>query len=254
MSLDLSPLGLTSFRIMSSFEVESEIKQNTIYTLAPFAFETIAVLLDAFSRIPILISQINRKTGKPASTTVTTMGLPQQPDNNPSTTSAETSIPNTTSSPPSRADQLPPEALALATKLFDYARQGSTPELSQYLSAGIPSNLTNHKGDTLLMLAAYHGHPETVKVLVEKGADVDAVNDRGQSPVAGAVFKGEEEVVRVLVEAGADLVKGQPNAWEAAVMFRREEVLRMFREAGKEPPRGREGDRIEISGQGGEQA
>jgi len=78
------------------------------------------------------------------------------------------------------------------------------------------------------MLAAYHGHADTVQVLLEKGADADAINDRGQSPIAGAVFKGHDEVVRVLKEGGADLYAGQPNAVEAAQMFKREECLRMF--------------------------
>ena len=133
-----------------------------------------------------------------------------------------------TSSKATTVDQLPPEAIELATKLFDLARAGSTDQLAQYVSAGIPANLTNHKGDTLLMLAAYHGHAETVKVLLEKGADADAINDRGQSPIAGAVFKGHHEVVKVLKDGGADIHAGQPNAVEAAQMFKREECLRIF--------------------------
>lgn len=139
-----------------------------------------------------------------------------------------------TASKTTTVDQLPPEALQLATKLFDFARAGSTDQLSQYVSAGIPPNLTNHKGDTLLMLAAYYGHPETVKALLEKGADPDAINDRGQSPIAGAVFKGHDEVVRVLKEGGADLHAGQPNAVDAARMFKREECLRLFGVDGEE--------------------
>lgn len=78
------------------------------------------------------------------------------------------------------------------------------------------------------MLAAYHGHASTVKMLVEKGVDVNVLNDRGQSPIAGAVFKGYDEVVKVLMEGGADLEAGQPNAVQAAVMFKREEMMRMF--------------------------
>ncbi|KAK3679903.1 hypothetical protein LTR78_000280 [Recurvomyces mirabilis] len=158
------------------------------------------------------------------------MGLPQQP--NPDTSSpSHPPTSTTTTSPPKDPSTLPPEALDLATKLFDFARQGLTQQLNQYITAGIPANLTNHKGDTLLMLAAYHGHVETVKMLLEAGADVDALNERGQSPIAGAVFKGFEEaggVVEVLVKAGADLRTGQPNAVDSARMFRREGCLRLF--------------------------
>ncbi|KAK4501986.1 hypothetical protein PRZ48_007797 [Zasmidium cellare] len=149
------------------------------------------------------------------------MGLPQE--------QPQSSQPSSTDTSKSPITSLPPEALSLATKLFDYAREGATAPLSQYLTAGIPPNLTNHKGDTLLMLAAYHGHVETVTMLLDKGADANVLNERGQSPVAGAVFKGYEEVVRVLVESGrVDLEAGQPNAVEAARMFRREGMLGLF--------------------------
>lgn len=85
------------------------------------------------------------------------------------------------------------------------------------------------------MLAAYHGNAETVQMLIEKGADVNAINDRGQSPIAGAVFKGYDEVVKVLVEEGrADVHAGQPSAVQAAHMFKREECLRMFGVEGEE--------------------
>ncbi|KAI9685171.1 MAG: hypothetical protein M1822_004758 [Bathelium mastoideum] len=130
---------------------------------------------------------------------------------------------------PQSVSSLPPEALDLATKLFDFARAGSTPELLQYLTAGIPPNLTNSKGDTLLMLAAYHGHAETVKMLLEKGADPNTLNDRGQSPLAGAVFKGWDEVVKVLFEGGGKADAGQPNAVDSARMFRKEQYLVLFR-------------------------
>jgi len=65
-------------------------------------------------------------------------------------------------------------------------------------------------------------------MLLDKGADLDVLNDRGQSPIAGAVFKGYEEVVKEMATRGADLAAGQPNAIEAASMFKREELLRFF--------------------------
>jgi uncharacterized protein len=63
--------------------------------------------------------------------------------------------PNLQASEKAPASQLPPEAIELANKLFDFARDGNLAALDQYLSAGIPPNLTTSKGDTLLMLAAY---------------------------------------------------------------------------------------------------
>jgi ankyrin repeat protein len=135
---------------------------------------------------------------------------------------------SSTEPPPKEASQLPPEALDLAAKLFDFARSGDTASLRQYLTAGIPPNLTNHDGNTLLMLASYSGHPETVAFLLESKADVNVLNGRGQSPIAGAVFKGYDEVVKLLVGAGADIKLGQPNAIDCAKMFKREEALKIM--------------------------
>ena len=78
------------------------------------------------------------------------------------------------------------------------------------------------------MLSAYHGHAETVSMLLTAGADPNVMNDRGQSPLAGAVFKGYDEVVRVLVEGNADKELGTPNAVDCARMFKRYGYLRLF--------------------------
>lgn len=45
---------------------------------------------------------------------------------------------------------LPPEAITFATRMYDAARQGNTDLLQQAIDAGLPPNLTNEKGDTLV--------------------------------------------------------------------------------------------------------
>lgn len=124
------------------------------------------------------------------------------------------------------ADAEPPTEVAeLAGRLYDMARTGDADALAAYVDAGVPVNLTNDSGDTLVMLAAYHGHASTVRALVERKADVNRLNDRGQSPVAGAVFKGEDDVVRALLEGGADPLAGHPTAVDTARMFGRDDLL-----------------------------
>ena len=115
-----------------------------------------------------------------------------------------------------------------ATKIFDLARAGDAGALAAYVDAGVPANLTNDSGDTLVMLAAYHGHAPAVRALLERGADPGRPNDRGQTPLAGAVFKGESEVVRALLDGGADPGAGQPNAIDTARMFGNDDFLRWF--------------------------
>jgi uncharacterized protein len=121
-----------------------------------------------------------------------------------------------------------PEVVELATKIFDLARRGETEALVAYVDAGVPANLTNDRGDSLVMLAAYHGHADAVRALLERGAEADRVNDRGQTPLAGAVFKGEDAVVRVLLDAGADPEAGTPSAVDTARMFGKAELLGLF--------------------------
>ncbi|MFI0965474.1 ankyrin repeat domain-containing protein [Streptomyces sp. NPDC021080] len=121
-----------------------------------------------------------------------------------------------------------PEVVELATKIFDLARRGETETLVAYVDAGVPADLTNDRGDSLVMLAAYHGHAGAVRALLERGAEADRVNDRGQTPLAGAVFKGEEAVIRVLLTAGADPAAGTPSAVDTARMFAKTDLLELF--------------------------
>jgi hypothetical protein len=126
------------------------------------------------------------------------------------------------------ADAPDTEVVEFATKIFDLARRGETEELVAYVDAGVPADLTNDRGDSLVMLAAYHGHADAVRALLERGAEADRVNDRGQSPLAGAVFKGEAAVVQVLLDKGADPLAGTPSAVDTARMFGRTELLGPF--------------------------
>ncbi|MFD5753091.1 ankyrin repeat domain-containing protein [Streptomyces sp. NPDC127033] len=121
-----------------------------------------------------------------------------------------------------------PQVIELATKVFDLARTGEAETLAAYVDAGVPANLTNDRGDSLLMLAAYHGHLPTVEALLARGADAARVNDHGQTPLAGAVFKGEDEIIRALLAGGADPAAGSPSAVDTARMFGKTHLLELF--------------------------
>ena len=127
------------------------------------------------------------------------------------------------------------DPVELAHWLFDRARAGEAERLAAYVDAGVPVDLTDAAGNTVLMLGAYHGHADVVRVLAARAADVNAINDRGQTPLAGAVFKGYADVTAALVEAGADPDLGSPTARQAAVFFERPDLTALLGGAGREP-------------------
>ncbi|NMH95240.1 ankyrin repeat domain-containing protein [Pseudonocardia bannensis] len=112
--------------------------------------------------------------------------------------------------------------------MFDLAREGSTGELAVYIDAGLPVDLTNAKGDTLLILAAYHGHPATVSALLARGADHARTNDRGQTALAAATFRRSAESVTALLDAGADPAQGHPSALATAAVFELPDMLELL--------------------------
>ncbi len=120
---------------------------------------------------------------------------------------------------------LDPEVMQLAGQVFDLARDGDTDRLAAYVDAGVPVNLCTDRGDTLVMLAAYHGHAATTAALLRRGADPDRTNDAGRTPMSGAVLRGEDAVVDLLLGAGADPAAGDPSALETARLPGREHLL-----------------------------
>ena len=123
-----------------------------------------------------------------------------------------------------------------------FLRAGDDDGIRNLLNTGVLSsiNLTNHKTDTLLMIAceegrmdcvttlldlganmalsinhrgkhpalniaARHGHIEIVKLLILKGVKIDHQIDRPGSSLVAACEGGHLEVVTYLLEAGADI-------------------------------------------------
>ncbi len=130
------------------------------------------------------------------------------------------------------------DTIAFAGRMFDHARSGRAEELEQVLARGLPPNLRNDKGDTLVMLASYHGHADAVRRLLAAGADPSIANDRGQTPLAGACFKGDADVVRALLDGGA-AVDGHGGDGRTplmtAAMFNRMEILELLLDRGADP-------------------
>ena len=130
------------------------------------------------------------------------------------------------------------ETLAFAGRVFQYARLGHADELAELFSQGLPANLRNDKGDSLLMLAAYNGQEPATRAILEAGGDPELANDRGQTPLAGAAFKGELEIAKLLLGHGAQVDGtggGSRTALMTAAMFDRTEMVALLLAHGADP-------------------
>jgi ankyrin repeat protein len=123
---------------------------------------------------------------------------------------------------------LSPEELELLQSAFDLARDGDLPGLVALVDAGMPVNLTNSAGDSLLILAAYHRHGGLVRALLQRGADHARVNDRGQTALAAAVFRQDQGIVTDLLDSGADPELGPRSAVAVATFFDLPEMLALL--------------------------
>lgn len=123
------------------------------------------------------------------------------------------------------------EFLAFAQQVFQLARSGDATTLARLLDKGLSPNMSNHKGDTLLMLAAYHGHVEATQALLQAGADPERYNDMAQTPLGAAAYKGDLPIVEALLAHGARPDFAPPGGKTPsmfAAMFNRVDVLKVL--------------------------
>ena len=112
----------------------------------------------------------------------------------------------------------------------DLARNGDAVGLAAMIKDGLAVDAQDAKGNTLLMLASYHGRAEVVKLLLKSGATVDLRNDKGQTPLGGVAFKGYAAIATLLLDAGADPMADQGGSTPAdfATLAGKTEILALL--------------------------
>ncbi|MEO1063506.1 MAG: ankyrin repeat domain-containing protein [Actinomycetota bacterium] len=74
------------------------------------------------------------------------------------------------------------DGLDLSAQLFELARSGGTDELLAFLDSGLPVDLADSNGESLLMLAVSHQRVPLVRALLQRGADPELANHTGETP------------------------------------------------------------------------
>jgi ankyrin repeat protein len=106
--------------------------------------------------------------------------------------------------------RLPSQAQANPDIMLEEAAQaGDMAKVQKALQQGAD---IDHKsdlgGDTALTYAARYGHIDIVRLLLDKGAKIDAKNNYGQTALAQSAEHGNIEIVRLLLEKGASIEAG----------------------------------------------
>lgn len=90
-------------------------------------------------------------------------------------------------------------------------------------------------GDTALHFAAFHGHAALAGALLERGAEVDARNHDGAAPVVLAAWEGGAEVLRVILAHGPDLTRDGAAALYTAAEHLARDRCDLLLAAGAQP-------------------
>ncbi|KAK6503298.1 hypothetical protein TWF481_008325 [Arthrobotrys musiformis] len=89
--------------------------------------------------------------------------------------------------------------------LFSASRMGSTALVNALLDKypNLDVNSPDERGVVPLMLAAFAGHSNVVRQLLDKGALPDIKTEGGMTPLIAAVYNGHTDAVKTLLENGA---------------------------------------------------
>jgi hypothetical protein len=131
---------------------------------------------------------------------------------------------------------LPPDFLAdrIGSGLMVAAWTGNLELMRLFLERGANVHLTNRFDEQALQLAAWRGHADAVRLLLERGAVVNRDGKRWGA-LHYAVFAGHADIARLLIEKGADVNARTPNDSTALMMAAREgqsDLARALLEAG----------------------
>ena len=112
------------------------------------------------------------------------------------------------------------------SKLTDYmlkqaVSNGDIATVQACIAAGLQLDKYYEAGETLLVTAAKKGHAAIVKLLLEKGANVDQRDQQyGSTALMFAAENGHSETCKVLLNRGADVNQGKTDdGFTTALMF-----------------------------------
>lgn len=119
--------------------------------------------------------------------------------------------------------------------MYASRRSGSQELVKLLLDKGAAINAIDNHGKTALMRAVDSGSKDIAELLLNNGAAVDVVDIHGNTELMHAVRSGSKDMVKLLLKAGVDVDAVGNNSWTAlmyAVRSRYKEIIRLLLQAG----------------------
>ena len=89
--------------------------------------------------------------------------------------------------------------------ILDAVQSGDIATVKKFLDEGVPVDLTDEEGWSLLHHAAALGQVEVINHLHEKGCRVDLIDNEGCTPLHYAATNGDIETIRLLIAMGSNV-------------------------------------------------
>lgn len=100
-------------------------------------------------------------------------------------------------------------------QLFRAARAGDEDELKLLLEKGVDIEMINSNGDTVLQVAADVGERGIMELLIANGANIEVVNREGKTILHVAAIRGNTDTIKLLIEKGANMNTKDNNGYTA---------------------------------------
>jgi hypothetical protein len=103
-----------------------------------------------------------------------------------------------------------PTPLAFVTTL----EVGDLRQAQAWLDAGLPPDFMGSRIGSGLMIGAWEGNIEMMRLFISRGADINRMNGNGETALILAAWRGHLDAVKWLIERGARL-NPPPRQWSA---------------------------------------
>jgi ankyrin repeat protein len=126
----------------------------------------------------------------------------------------------------------------LNKRLFNAARDGKTSTVRLLLDRGAEVDARNWFDCTPLHFAAINGNTDTARLLLDRGAEVDARDRDDWTPLHRAATNGRTDTAKLLLDRGAEIDARNNDDWTAlhfAVCSGDTDTVRLLIQHGADP-------------------